>query len=164
MSYLSVDLDFFNGRRDFDVLSFAKHLAGKKLFLAKYHHELLPHINERDYGRLINVDFHSDVCGETPYPLNEGNWVNYVTWKRGGWYTWRYPCRKLTLDNYCHEKIDPFTEGGSGWGKITKNCGCDLFWPGVERVGICLSPDWVQRRKILYDFMDMIKMPKEWLE
>jgi hypothetical protein len=165
MSYLSIDLDYFNDN-DNSLESFFKRVfsLNKPIFVAAYHDQLLPHINTSGCKTLINIDFHSDLLGEQPEELTEGSWVNYVRWKADGRYCWRHPTRKLQLANYCHRYIDPFLdEEHGGWKQATHRQGLNLYWPGIEAVGVCLSPAWVQWRDALRHIMYQLHYPT-WCE
>ncbi len=162
-TYLSIDLDYFNGRDESLVTFFDKvlrqYITPK---IVRYHHELLPHIDASGCTKLINIDFHSDLC-ESCYELNEGTWVNYVRWRTKGLYEWRYPVKEPDESNYCHALINPFTTE-SEWKEVKLKQGLAISRRGIREIGVCLSPDWVQRRPVLYHLMGRLNMPLEWLE
>jgi hypothetical protein len=156
-TYLSIDLDYFNDRDNSMLGFFAKVFSmNKPIHVQRYHHELLPDIDASGCEKLINIDFHSDVC-DPWYGLNEGTWVNFVQWRAAGCYEWRYP-GKVTAANYCHQDGEnPFVEQPE-WASLTMKRGLAISWAGITHIGVCLSPDWVQRRPALYQLMDKLGM------
>jgi len=93
-TYLSIDLDYWNGLRKRSIDAFFKHVfrLGLPIWVAPFHDQLLPHINQHDCNCLVNVDYHSDISDYEPrLRLTEGTWANFVKWKRKGTFIWRYP-------------------------------------------------------------------------
>lgn len=130
------------------------------IFVCCFHDQMLKDVNASGCNKLVNIDFHSDISTKPPI-LNEGTWVNSVSWRAVGHYDWRHPCEP-GWRNYCHhDNPNPFE--GCDWRHITHKRGLGLYWPSIKSVGVCLSPDWTQRRPALYTVMEWLDMPKWWL-
>ena len=151
MLYLSIDLDYWAYRQRRDVDSFFKQVFALKLpvFCVAYHHHLLDHINQAKYDKIINVDYHADICDDGPgLALNEGVWANYVTHKDT--YVWRYPSEECLshATGYCHDDTSPFEQPAvAGWNDTEKKLGLrGIPWQEVTAVGVCLSKYWLYGR------------------
>lgn len=154
--YLSIDLDYWvhcHERRPVD--SFFGHVFALNLpiFGAAFHHDLLEQINPTNYDKIINVDFHSDICDDGEgLELNEGTWLNYVLHKNA--YEWRFPSEVcLTKETgYCHDTVNPFRKPeAAGWKQAAELQGLrGIPWKHISAVGVCLSKYW------LHDNHDMI--------
>lgn len=158
-TYLSIDLDYFVDSEQ--CLKYIKKIL--KMFnpiCVVYHDELLHDINGSDCDSLINVDFHSDLADNGPdLILNEGTWANYVSFKNNGTFTWVYPSINCYMvkrygqtyegDGRCDIKNNPFTRNCfdvCGWKKtrrLYQKFPTDKQLNNVEKVGISLSPDWI---------------------
>ena len=167
MIYLSIDLDYWckcHERRCVD--SFFKHVFELKLpiYCAPFHHQLLEHINQREYDEVINVDYHSDICDNSdkvPTPLNEGTWANFVKYREQ--FDWRYPSEECLSEftGYCHDDISPFdTPEVAGWPHASKKKGLrGIRWKGVTGVGVSLSKYWLYGNyNCLWNVLEYLKI------
>ena len=66
------------------------------------HDQILDHVTD-EYGKVINVDFHNDICPTSCFPcrkkkseLNEGTWGNFLP-KSVSQFVWYYPEKKRCL-------------------------------------------------------------------
>jgi hypothetical protein len=155
MTYLSIDLDYWTSRFPWKFLN---HLASLKLPMVGVidHHMMLDHINYFEPPKIINIDFHSDIC-EKYYEgdfveLECGTWANHVCGAKEH-FLWVHPNSKVS-DGYCHSNwgANPFMCGDTehtfdvcGWQKVSKRKR-RLLTPEEEAdlcgIGICLSPDY----------------------
>jgi len=151
-TYLSLDLDYWRKAKNAKgVESFFYNLfqLKREFFLVKSHDQLLGDINSSQCSSLINVDFHSDVAEDNvdgkPLRLNEGTWVNFVTWKTTGSFLWLHPPKMVLRRGYCHAFRNPFhATTVSGWKGIKKEGGVDQIpWDRIRAVGISISPAWL---------------------
>ncbi len=148
-TYLSIDIDYWNGLSIQSILRFFENLLALScpLLLVNDHHSLLHDMNQSDCDTLINVDYHSDVSDQ-PDTLNCGTWGNFVNWQHRGTFVWRYPSKECVRyggwGGYCHEKHNPFEEPITQWAKIRKQQGiCHLPWSTIHRIGVAWSLDWL---------------------
>ncbi len=143
-TYLSIDLDYFHRSTKESCTRFFQKVWQLKLpiYVAMYHHHLLPHINASGCERLINIDHHSDLVDLNNQVLNfgEGTWANFVDWRYGGVFIWQYP---YTGGISCHSNHDPFRESVSGWTQTRKRQGLIIPWHAIKAVGVCLSPNYI---------------------
>lgn len=164
-AFLSIDLDYWS-------LEHTPHAAarffqrlyqrfGRRIMVAVHHHHLLDHVNNSKFDTLINVDFHSDLDDEQPDELNEGNWVNFVNFRSGGTYIWRYPAGHCLSRHtgYCHTGESPFEHNLTGWSRVRQQFGlARIPWGDIQEVGVCLSPGW------LNDHQSSVHYPIETLD
>lgn len=108
-NFLSLDIDFFNlsnhkplGQKPKIFESKAALLAtleritdlAKKtnipLHAVTNHQQMLGAVNNSQAERLVNIDFHSDLCcvDSNLHEINCGTWINYITWRSEGKYLW----------------------------------------------------------------------------
>jgi hypothetical protein len=94
MKYVSIDIDFFNDTDDFDVEAYLNEIFSKAkeckipCVAVMNHQQLIPFVNKSAARHLINLDEHSDLADTPVTTLNCGTWVNYVTWRNRGMYSW----------------------------------------------------------------------------
>lgn len=162
-SYLSIDLDYFNDRDKSLSLFFDKVFQlNLPIYVSCFHDQLLQHVNISGCRTLYNIDYHSDLS-DGVNDLNEGNWVNYVTWKAIGKYYWHRPNTVARRNNYCHLNTNPFYGVTPGGWRIAKQwVGLGINWKSIRSVGCCLSPDWTQKRPALTELMYRLRMPSWW--
>ena len=69
-TYLSVDLDFWNFLDLKDCRNFMKEVKATNLpiTLVDDHADLLKRINKRKCSKIINIDYHSDICNNFDTP------------------------------------------------------------------------------------------------
>lgn len=171
--YLTVDLDFF-GRHyslksgHFESLERAQARAvrfmeklvalGRPIVVFLEHHHVLRDLEGRRYARLINVDLHDDLgcwgggrrfthcCGDIG--ITCGNWTQVAPFRAGATYEWRYPSFR---DARCcgeHGLANGWREN-TGWQSAQHRRGTQgIPWERVDRVGISLSPDYVEFREV----------------
>jgi hypothetical protein len=144
-TYLSIDLDYWNGLRKRSIDTFFAHVFQLQLpiWIAPFHDQLLPHINQHDCDTLINVDYHSDIAdfpalGRRRLPCNEGTWANFVKWKKKGTFIWRYshPICPTDWEGYCHNIRNPFEDARvARWKCILNRAGLrGIPWHTVKAV------------------------------
>jgi hypothetical protein len=127
-TYLTIDLDFWNNR-DLDInwLNKISTLQVPK-YAVEHHHHIIPHVNSVNTTRMVNVDFHADVCDDEPdMTLECGTWGNYISWASKGKFIWIYPHEDCANTDYrirsedgrfralygagtCHSKHSPFSK------------------------------------------------------
>lgn len=164
-TYLTIDLDFWNGR-DLDLVWLNKVAAlDVKKFAVIHHHHIIRHANVTSCSRLINVDYHSDIGeDEKGLRLSCGTWGNFIKWAKRGRYIWIYPDDE-SVENYllrdsfgrftpcsgdgtCYREHSPFSKSNKytkwGLGKVTRRLEqtprIDLS--RVAYVAFCQSPDY----------------------
>ena len=150
MTYLSVDLDYWILDIDQESsIAFFQNIFEREIpfKIVKEHQELLPFVDESGCTKLINVDWHSDLA-DTPFTeLNEGTWVNAVTWRTEGSYQWVHPSSVgwSSLSGSCFAEVDPFAfEEVTEWSSLKKTSQLEsIDWDSIKEVGISFSPDWV---------------------
>lgn len=96
-SYLSIDIDYWNGARpeslyrslDNLLREIKKRRPPEGIIAVMNHQQLVRHVNDSSARCLLNVDQHSDLI-KPQYcrSLHCGNWVNYVKWRNEGQYIW----------------------------------------------------------------------------
>lgn len=166
-AYLSIDLDYWRlDSKTCDVKCFFRRVfeLGLPICVALHHHHLLDDINDRRLDTLVNVDYHSDIVDEF-VELSEGNWANFVQFKKHGTFVWRYPNKKcLNKDaGYCHDKKNPFTRKCSGWHHVKKKEGiARISWSKISAVGVCLSPAWLGDPSIVGEIIETLEL-MEWM-
>jgi len=153
-AYLSIDLDFWCDHRN----SGAATKFFKKVFALNVpitfvieHEELLPDVNKmKNLDILYNVDYHSDIisqCDAEKKP-QDYEWGNHVKGRRKAEFCWicpDYECYEYNTGT-CHGGgDDPFCpQKNSGWKACTWATDLKLIeWDKIERVGVCLSPCFV---------------------
>jgi hypothetical protein len=169
-TYLSIDLDFWNGLGWRSIEGFFKHVFDLRLpiFVAPFHDQLLPHINQHPCNTLINVDYHSDIADDDGSLIcEEGTWANFVEWKHDGTFIWRYSDSICPTPNegYCHDRINPFKHPCvSGWGRCRKRQGWSAIpWHTIKAIGVCLSIYWIEKwRNPFAPIAETLGM-REWL-
>ena len=147
-TYLSVDLDYW-GRHKFDgmraFVSKAMKLAVPKCLV--YSHEMmLDHINSFEFDRLINVDYHSDLCSPGKgLQLEDGTWAAFVKEENRKLFEWRMPSyhdcvvRELGLCDADKPRLLKEPEK-TNWSAIRFRRGVrDIPWEDVLAVGFCPS-------------------------
>lgn len=154
--YLSVDIDFWNGRSTSTAENDIMHLvslARKKhipVVAVMNHQQLLPYVNQSGATELVNLDTHSDLCAlEDTDEFNCGTWVSYVRWRQTGVYRWLHMGR--VSDGECSWLRPIFFAGGktqtnlTDWKRVTRRMikcmpnRSDLLKECVG-IGIVLSP------------------------
>lgn len=172
-TYLSVDVDFFNGRSDEILEEYLKNLLKYSkdndvpLVAVTNHQQLLGFVNKSEARKLVNIDEHSDLTDNSYHVLECGTWVSFVKWRKEGVYRWiysgSYPSRGDCNGDYTifhSERI--IDRGASDWkelgvktmeGKIPtfSNINGD-----VVDIGVCLSPSYACNplHDVFYDWVE----------
>jgi hypothetical protein len=167
--YLSVDLDYwYNEKCTGDGLSFIKKLFSldRPITIFTEHHLVLKDI-KKQYNKVYNIDYHSDLSNVALGWPNCGTWVNYVYGRKCAEYEWRYPDYKscivhgLGLCHYDHEdesEFDPFYHKEfQTWKAISRAYGTDgINFESVDKISIVLSPSWSNAKTIHNTLMFLI--------
>ncbi len=164
-TYLSIDLDYWHRSTKHACTRFFQKVWQLKLpiYVAMYHHHLLPHINANEADQLLNIDHHSDLVNldGSVLDFNEGTWGNFVDWRLSGLFHWRYP---QTGGQDCHVGDDPFTKSSfrvCRWGQTKKQAGVrNIPWKSIVAVGVCLSPDYIGKRIIIAEPITKLRIEK----
>jgi hypothetical protein len=174
-TYLSIDIDFFNKCKS---TSFVHHILDTTFSKAhKFkiptiavmnHQQLLPRVNDtlsklNGKGRLINVDYHSDICSVIDlHELNCGTWISYVKNRNKYDYLWyHYRGQSLALGN-CNS--GNHWDYGTDWKTVNKEGIFPDTIPGlinnnVLEIGFVMSPGWA-RYDLRCLFKHMVKKYK----
>jgi hypothetical protein len=175
-TYLTVDLDYWYSRRVTGTgLDFIKQLfsLNRQMKVFTEHHLILRDI-DRQYKKVINVDFHSDLVDRASGRVNCGTWANYFPGRQDAEFEWRYPnrCRCLVEGmGLCHpdededgneccddcydrtrngNKFDPFYHPEFWtWKNVSRQQGVNgLDLKDVDKISFILSPTWSEPRVI----------------
>jgi len=93
-TYVSIDLDFFNGMSPDVVEStldnfFASALRRRVPMVAVMNHQQLTRfVDESCAKKLINIDMHADIVDSDVQEFNCGTWISFVRWRHRGHYHW----------------------------------------------------------------------------
>ena len=166
-TYLTIDLDFWNNR-DLDTkwLNTIATLPVTK-YAVEHHHHIIPHVNAVNTKRIINVDYHADICDDLPdMKLECGTWGNYISWAEQGKFLWIYPNEDCANSEYynnryqngrykpcyghgtCHSRNSPFSKRKqyNKWplGKCIRRLEPvpNLDLKRIAYVSFCTSPDF----------------------
>lgn len=168
-TYLSIDMDYFNGDADLygpaemyvRLERLLRRASGKSipLIAVMNHQQLLPFVNASGATQLDNIDEHADIESTTCDQLSCGSWVSYVAWRRTGTYRWITPqgggsdCVRIMYDQR--------NRAWSDWGRLTYTSrapSVSSLLADCAGVGICLSPAYVDPvlepvfRRLVRDF------------
>jgi hypothetical protein len=159
--YLSVDLDYWHNKTTGSSLDFVGSLfeLERPITVFTEHHLVLKDITKQ-YRKVYNVDFHSDLSETAWRWPNCGTWVNFVYGRENAEFEWRYPSRNLCITKgwgLCHtdhengNEFDPFNNKSLWtWKNISRKNGLSgIEMDKVDRVSLVLSPAWSQSRVIL---------------
>ena len=146
-TYLSVDLDYWGRFSAQDLHDFiAKTLELRVPKCLVYSHEMmLDHINSFSFDRLINVDYHSDLCRACQERVADYNWSTFVLKANRDLYEWRFPSYQSCVhqkDGLCDlEEPDLFQHPErTNWRSLVLRQGLqDIPWEDVVAVGFCPS-------------------------
>jgi hypothetical protein len=176
-AYLSVDLDFWmNHENTRDAYIFFKQVFNLPvpITLVIEHEELIPDVNKlQDITTLYNVDYHSDIVDwkhaiKDMKEPQDYDWVNFVRGKTKAEFVWVLPQEECYYkeEGVCHgnEDSDPFRYQTSRWKqtRFTDNL-YEIEWKQIERVGVCLSPLFVETKPIR-NVLDMFDMNEKQLK
>lgn len=144
---------------------------------ATHHEDLLKHMQKFDFNKLINFDYHSDICEGSagdhsePDKLLNGTWANFVSKKNRGHYIWVYPetsCARgrcnSDSDSFCNvdPNRNPFLVKNPrpvcGWKKVSKRKAMltENELKRVIAVGFAMSP-WYSDQIHLQDSQKLMR-------
>ena len=172
-TYLSIDLDFFN---DLNNPKDAKRILETTLSRAQKfkipviavmnHQQLLPQVNyhfKHSKCKLINVDWHSDICQTNDLSqLNCGTWISYVKKRKLCDFLWLHPTHdngyKVEMGK-CHDYYNWNT--GTDWRNVRRQAFSAKDVPGLVKkdvceIGLCMSPGWSDY-KLMDIFRELLK-------
>ena len=153
-TFLTIDLDYWSNGDDINSKYIDDSLClvpVENRYLCHFHQNVLPVANSYvDCDKLVNVDTHSDICGNANEILNCGTWVDRVKWRKHAEYHWYSP-RESDYDwpgglSLCDgQRHDVFGDQDHSWG-VAKHLPGDLYTPALREhvvaVAVCLSIDW----------------------
>jgi hypothetical protein len=153
-AYLSVDLDFWCDHVDARAANrFFEKVLGLNVpvtFVIE-HEELVKDIKKvKGLTTLYNVDYHSDLVAhkDRGRRIEDHNWANFVAARKQAEFFWLVPDKDCyTRDRgTCHGGgLDPFEHPKQSGGKNCKIRSIRVInWEKIQRVGICLSPLFVE--------------------
>ena len=167
--YVSIDLDFWNNRRDMAheyqfLVKALSYVPKSRIHVMDSHENMLKSVNASGCDELINIDWHSDISNRFDpnfkndpmyHKINCGTWVNFVKWRNKGKYTWIHPyaAEFRAERGYCHAPVlsehNPFLHPElGGWlianQKRNKNPFDIIPWSFVDSIGIAFSYDWIK--------------------
>jgi hypothetical protein len=158
-AYLSIDLDFWSKHKDTKAATrFFRKVMGLNVpvtFVIE-HEELVNDIKKvKGLKTLYNVDYHSDIIAKEECEEDEPedyNWANYIPQSKQADFFWILPSRKCndTYEGLCHaDGINPFDEPEkSGWKSCQIQTQSFINWKNITRVGVCLSPIYVEIKTV----------------
>lgn len=156
-TYLSIDLDFWCKHNDpKSAIRFFRKVQGLNVPVTFFieHDEMVEDIKKvKDLTKLYNVDYHSDIVAqkEKGY-LQDYNWANFIPLSKNADYIWILPNMKCydTYEGLCHaDGIDPFENPKeSGWKSCEYKTMSKIDWRNIKRVGVCISPIFVELHSI----------------
>lgn len=195
-TFLSIDLDYwgcnwawekkiileheeFNAAKTF-FQRIESHARSKSIPLKVItsHEKILPYIEQTDFNRLVNVDFHDDMTSSPilcyyvndvdPYtiPPNEGTWGFYVKGKESKDFEWVYPYRECYSRKFeksiarCDPYTDIYKKNKTGWNSVIGRKGNPrlletLLFDDVKFIVICYTRSWL-RKTFSYRFNDLL--------
>ena len=154
MIHLSIDLDYWNINTKPDCLSYVSKVLSLKRPTTVYtqHHLILRNVRAM-YDRVVNIDYHSDICELHQGWPECGSWANYFPGRQNAYYEWRLPDRRECIglgEGLCHRSRswrysdNPFVNVAEHKWRGLKHCvGLKGIRLGeVEDVSIVLSPEY----------------------
>jgi hypothetical protein len=153
-TYLSIDLDFWmyykNSKGIIPFFDRVFDLNVPITFVIE-HEELVPDIKKvKNLTTLYNVDFHSDIIAqkERGRKARDYNWANFIPNSKKADYIWILPYKYCynEEEGLCHaDGVNPFNnQKASGWRSCKYKKINKIKWKNIERVGVCLSPCFVE--------------------
>ena len=152
-TYLTVDLDYWFDTRD-DGFPFIKELYELRRPITVFtQHQLVLKDITKQYRKVINVDYHADLCESGQNWPNCGTWGNRVFGRHEAEFVWIYPCRYSCIERghgLCHTSHEEESENNpflhpelTTWAAISRDEGYeDIDLDRVDRVSLILSIDW----------------------
>lgn len=153
-TYLSVDLDYWWRPGMRNSLLFIKDLLslGRQVTVFTEHHLVLREIN-RQYKKVYNIDYHSDIIEPCPGWPECGSWVNHVPFRKDAEFEWRFPSWKECVyrgNGLCHKprrdnsRSNPFVYNNMhSWKSVSRKQGIEnIDLDDVDKISLVLSPEW----------------------
>jgi hypothetical protein len=152
--YLTVDLDYWWTAGMHKNLDYIKQLLGLNRPVTVYtEHQLILREITKQYKKVYNVDYHSDISQREPGWPNCGDWVNFTQGRENSEYEWRLPDWKECVTNgggLCHKghkengKMNPFKDDSlHGWKNVGRKQGLrNIPLDDVDKISLILSPEW----------------------
>jgi hypothetical protein len=169
-TYLTVDLDYWDVAEKPSVASIVQKVLKLNIPVSLFldHHLVLRDFSggNTEFLKLINVDQHDDLAGDTTEELNEANWVNYVPFRNHAVYEWRFPIEDFwccdgqdgdltwNQDGYFTEHRDVVSwnrkvKSVCGWKEIRRIAGLGkINYREIGKASFVLSPAYVSVGKI----------------
>jgi hypothetical protein len=181
-TYLTVDLDYWYSKKvtgtgfDFIQKLFA---LNRPMKVFTEHHLILKDI-DKQYKKVINVDYHSDLADRAYKWPNCGTWANYVQCRHNATFEWRYPNDKQCIKEgmgLCHpdtedekfkgydlrngNEFDPFHHPELWtWKNVVRKKGIDdLELDTIDKISFVLSPIW-SRSNVIHDTLVFLTTPE----
>lgn len=165
--YLSVDLDYWWKPGMHKNLNYIKQLLelDRPVTVFTEHQLVLREINKQ-YKKIYNVDYHSDISQREPGWPSCGDWVNFVYGRENAEFEWRMPSWKECVTRghgFCHHpRIEdshnnPFRDDSiHKWKKVSRQQGLrNIPLDDVDKISLVLSPEW-SHGKYIADTLDHI--------
>jgi hypothetical protein len=152
--YLSVDLDYWykpGMRKNIDFIESLLSL-GRPITVFTEHQLVLRDI-KKQYKKVYNIDYHSDITEPDAGWPNCAKWVNYVRGRQDAEFEWRMPSWEDCVTyghGLCHyrhnehNRWNPFKDNNlHSWKSVGRAAGLrNLPLDDVDRVSLVLSPEW----------------------
>lgn len=169
--HLSIDLDFWAGS-NFPIGPaelFLEYVfkAVDRLRVYESHEQVLPQVNGSGCNILINLDFHSDFYMGSPDPndnpenAGDGDWVDFVSWRKNGSFFWLPPCNDHLLpygagrcDRLWHRSPWPQPPiEHNQWKRVgyLLDPRTQIRWQDVQDVSVAISPDYLDTTPLSED-------------
>jgi hypothetical protein len=181
-SFLSVDIDYWNGSQEETVRKNLENLHKVcsekqiKISAVMNHQQMLPLVNSFCPTKLINIDYHSDLTDNSIEHLNCGTWVSYVKNRAKSEYVWFHPNSESDGDCNGYDPIFykgkinlEFEESFVEWGSVQQiNKVVEVFNFkkmlkdfDVGEVCVCLSPEYCfeDLEPAFFDWIKKNKIP-----
>lgn len=152
--YLSIDLDYWYTPEMHNSINYISQLLelNRPVTVFTEHHLVLRDI-KRQYKKVYNVDYHSDVTQLEPGWPTCGCWANFVYGRENSEFEWRMPnwkdcvsrggglCHRLYMES---SRYNPFKNDDlHKWKNLIRKEGFNnIPLDDVDRISLVLSPEW----------------------
>src|ERR1035437_182708 len=139
----------------------------KQIDFVVVHHDIIKYINTGNYDKIINVDYHADLCDcfndkkRQGIRLNEGTWSNFVNNRENKEFVWIYPHKRcynpfdvFKSEGRCDVKKNPFGRNCKyvcGYEKATalyRKLPKEKDLKEIDRACFCFSPKWCDKEQL----------------